>query len=41
MTPADKLVFDRKRRARNLVLGLILGSFALLFFGITIVRMFK
>ncbi len=29
----------RRQRGRNIVLGLILGGFAILFFAITIVRM--
>ena len=41
MTPAETDRFNAKRRARNLALGLLLGAFALLFFGITIVRMVK
>ena len=40
-TPAQTAAFMRKRRSRNLALGLILGFLALLFFGITVVRMIK
>ena len=39
MTPAEDAAFAAKRRARNFALGVLLGAFALLFFGITIVRM--
>ena len=39
MTPAETEQFNAKRRARNVVLGLVLGALALLFFGITVVRM--
>lgn len=31
--------YRRRQRGRNIVLGLILGGFAVLFFAITIVRM--
>ena len=41
MTPDETARFESRRRARNLALGLLLGAFALLFFGITIVRMIK
>lgn len=40
-TPAQTAEFNRRRRARNLALGLLLGALVLLFFGITIVRMIK
>jgi hypothetical protein len=39
MTPEEMAVFVTRRRTRNLVLGGILIALALLFFGITIVRM--
>ena len=39
MTPEQMTVFKAKRRARNIVLGSVLTLLALLFFGITIVRM--
>ena len=39
MTPEETTIFVARRRARNLVLGGILVALALLFFGITIVRM--
>ena len=41
MTPAETRVFMAKRRSRSIALGLLLGALALLFFGITIVRMVK
>ena len=39
MTPEEEAEFVRRRKARNLVIGLILGGFAVLFYAITIVRM--
>jgi len=39
MTPAETAVFLAKRKSRSLALGLLLGTLALLFFGITVVRM--
>lgn len=39
MTPAETQAFLAKRRARSIALGVVLGALALLFFGITIVRM--
>lgn len=41
MTPDEQAEFDRRRRARNLVLGLVLLAFVVLFFCITIVRIGK
>ncbi len=38
-SPAERAAFDARRRSRNRALGLLLGSLAALFFGITIVRM--
>ena len=38
-TPAQTEAFYVKRRSRNIALGLVLGAFALLILGITIVRM--
>ena len=38
-TPQEEQDFIAKRRKRNLVIGLVLGAFAFLFYGITIVRM--
>ncbi len=40
MTPAEQQLFESKRRGRNLALGLFLGALAVIFFGITVVRMF-
>jgi len=40
-TPAQTDAFMRKRRARNLAIGLVLGFLAVLFFGITVARMVK
>ena len=40
-TAAERAAFDSRRRARNMALGLFLGALALIFFGITVVRMFK
>ena len=39
MTPDEKTEFARRRRGRNIALGLVLGGFVLLFYLITIVRM--
>ena len=39
MTPQDDEEIRRRRRQRNIVLGLILLGFAALFYAITIVRM--
>lgn len=38
MTPEEQAEFDRRRRSRNRVLGLVLLAFAVLFFFVTIVR---
>ena len=38
-TPEEERDFLAKRRKRNLVIGLVLGAFAFLFYGITISRM--
>jgi len=40
-TPQQTAEFNARRRARNRALGLFLACLALLFFGITIVRMIK
>lgn len=40
-TPQQSDEFARRRRARNIALGLFLGCLAILFFGITVVRMIK
>ena len=39
MTPGDEQEYKRRRKQRNVVLGLILFGFAALFYAITIVRM--
>lgn len=39
MTPEEKQEFDRRRKQRNIVLGLVLFGFVALFYAITIVRM--
>jgi hypothetical protein len=38
MTPEEQAEFNRRRRARNLALGLVLLGFVVLFYFITIVR---
>ncbi len=38
-TPEEERAFVVRRRRRNLVIGLVLGGFALLFYGITVTRM--
>lgn len=38
-TPEEEKEFVARRRRRNLVIGVVLTSFALLFYGITISRM--
>ena len=39
MTPEEEKEFMRRRKQRNIALGLILGAFVVLFYMITIVRM--
>ena len=39
MTPDEKTEFDRRRKARNLVVAAVLFGFVILFYAITIVRM--
>lgn len=39
MTPEEKKEFDRRRKHRNWVVGLVLFGFVALFYAITIVRM--
>ena len=39
MTPDEEREFVRRRKQRNIVLGLVLGFFAILFYAITIARM--
>ena len=39
MTPEEEREFVRRRKQRNIVLGLVLGFFAILFYAITIARM--
>jgi hypothetical protein len=38
-TPAQTAEFNRRRRSRNLALGIVLGVLVVLFFGISIVKM--
>jgi hypothetical protein len=40
-TPEQTAEFNRRRRSRNIALGLFLGCLVILFFGITVVRMIK
>lgn len=37
-TPQEEAAFVARRRRRNLVIGVVLAAFALLFYGITISR---
>jgi hypothetical protein len=39
MTPQDEAEIRRRRKSRNLALGLFLGFFVVLFYAITIARM--
>lgn len=39
MTPEEETEFKRRRKGRNLALGLVLVFFVILFYAITIVRM--
>lgn len=39
MTPDEEAEIARRRKSRNLALGLVLAFFAVLFYAITIVRM--
>ena len=39
MTPDEEAEFTRRRKSRNVALGLVLAFFAVLFYAITIVRM--
>jgi hypothetical protein len=38
-TPEEEAAFLARRRRRNLMIGLVLGAFAFLFYGITVSRM--
>jgi uncharacterized protein involved in exopolysaccharide biosynthesis len=38
-TLAERAAFAAKRRSRNIALGVVLGLLALLFFGVTVVKM--
>jgi hypothetical protein len=40
MTPEEEAQFKKARRGRNLALAGVLGFFVVLFYAITIVRMF-
>jgi hypothetical protein len=37
-SPEEEAAFVARRRKRNLVIGIVLGAFALLFYGITVSR---
>ncbi len=39
MTPEEEAEFVRRRKSRNVVLGLVLGGFVILFYFITIAKM--
>jgi hypothetical protein len=39
MSPDEEAEFRRRRKSRNIVLGLVLAFFVVLFYAITIVRM--
>ncbi|MFB0610885.1 hypothetical protein [Aurantiacibacter poecillastricola] len=39
MTPEEEKEYVRRRKQRNLVIGLVLLGFVILFYAITIVRM--
>jgi len=39
MTPEEQAEIVRRRKSRNLVLGLVLGGFVVLFYFITIAKM--
>jgi hypothetical protein len=39
MTPEEEKEFVRRRKQRNVVIGLVLGGFVVLFYFITIARM--
>ena len=38
MTPEELIEYRRRQRSRNIVLGLLLGAFVVLFFCIAVVR---
>lgn len=38
MSPEDEAELKRRRRGRNIVVGVLLAGFAVLFYAITIVR---
>jgi hypothetical protein len=38
-TPEERAAFEARRRSRNIALGSVLVALALLFYGITVVRM--
>ncbi len=40
-TPEQTAEFNRRRRARNIALGLFLVGLVILFFGISVVKMIK
>ena len=38
-SPEEEKAYLARRRRRNLMIGIVLGAFALLFYGITVSRM--
>lgn len=38
-TPQEEAAFVARRRKRNIVIGVVLAAFAVLFYGITVSRM--
>lgn len=38
-SPEEEKAYVARRRRRNLMIGIVLGAFALLFYGITVSRM--
>lgn len=38
-TPEDERIYRARRKKRNIVIGLVLAGFAILFYGITVSRM--
>ena len=36
---AERAAFDARRRSRNIALGIVLGLLAVLFFGVSVVKM--
>ncbi|WP_256401422.1 hypothetical protein [Sandaracinobacteroides saxicola] len=38
MTPAERALFEKRRRQRNILFALVLGALVILFYGITVAR---